>query len=124
MNNTDAVKKLRAVFKAVTDEAAQNEEFAAKLAKAIGLDDGKKAKPAAKSKRNPAVLNPVKMIAEDAAALEQRLTELSDAELKDIIAEYALDPARVSGRWRNKERLVAFIMDMAHKWAVKGDVFR
>ena len=121
------MKNLRKVFKVITDEAAQNEKFAAKLAAAFGAVEAKaKTKPAAAktTRRDPAVLNPVKLITEDAAALEARLLSLEEKELKDIIAEFALDPARQASRLRKKEKLVAFIMERARQWATKGDVFK
>ena len=34
MNNADIAKKLRGVFKVITDEAAKNEQFAANIAAA------------------------------------------------------------------------------------------
>ena len=125
MGNADAVKKLRKLFKAITDEAARNEKFAADVAAALGIGD-EKSKPTAKktNRRDPAVLNPVKLIAEDAADLETRLLSLGEKELKDIIAEFALDPARQSSRLRKKEKLVALIMERAQQWATKGDVFK
>ena len=126
LGNADIIKKLRSVFKVITDEATHNEQFAANIATALGLID-KKAKPTATKKsnrRDPAVLNPIKLITEDEKTLEKRLNELSDKELKDIIAEFALDPAHVASRWRKKEKFVALIMDMSRQWATKGNAFR
>ena len=125
MNSAATVKKLRALFKVITDEAAKNEKFAESIAKAMGLNEPKtKPATAKKARRDPAVLNPVQMIADDAARLEQRLLNLSEKELKDIIAEYALDPSRVSSRWRKKEKLAELIMERAKQWATKGDAFK
>ena len=125
MNNADIAKKLRGVFKVITDEAAKNEQFAANIAAALGFGETKIKPPAKKStRRDPAVLNPVKLIAEDEKALELRLLDLSDKELKDIIAEFALDPAHVSSRWKKKEKFVALIMEMSRQWATKGNAFR
>ena len=121
----DLTKKLRAFFKVIVDEAGANEEFAAKIDKALGFsDEPKKKATTTRKRRDPAVLNPIQMIIDGDNGLEEKLYALELSQLKDIIAQYNLDVTNRSRSWRKKERIVGLIMEMARAWATKGDVFR
>ena len=123
------INRLAAV---IIDEASQNPAFADKLQNAIMAADYESATdkkqeqtaPKRKRRRDPALLNPIDMIQEDEAKLIGRLHEFSEKELKDIIAEYRLDPSQRAMYWRNRERLIQFILDTARRRAAKGDAFR
>ena len=120
----DFTKKLRAFMKVVTDEAEANETFAKKIETALGFADAPKRILRQTKRREPAVLDPVKMMIDGDNTVEEKLNALEISQLKDIIAEYNLDSAHLSKNWRKKERLINLIMDSARQWATKGDAFR
>lgn len=124
-----AISRLAAV---IIEEASYNQTFADKLQNAImGTDCGSatgadSAQNTAKHKRrrDPSLLNPIDMIMEDEDKCNQALHELSEKQLKDIIAEYRMDPSQRAMHWRNRERLIQLILDTARRRAAKGDAFR
>jgi hypothetical protein len=57
-------------------------------------------------------------------ALRARLEGLEIPALKRIITQHGLDTSRLAQKWRDKERLVTFILERIIARAEKGDVFR
>jgi hypothetical protein len=60
---------------------------------------------------------------EGADPLRSKLRQLSIQELKGIISFHRLDPSRKSSKWKNPDKLIGLIMDMAVNRAKHGDVF-
>ena len=116
---------------AVADEAARNAAFAKTLSVILG-DDGKipsvrTAKQSAIRKggrRAPAVLDPVDVVRDGAGQLRDRLQSLDLTQLLDIIAEYGMDPGKLVMKWKDRDRVIERIVDMALARATKGDAFR
>lgn len=130
----DSVNILRQLMSAVIEEAEHNEKFLQKLE---GILEGKDiaAKKAGSSKKNkgtgrpsnrrePAVLDPVALVSEDEKLLIEKLQELTDTQLKDIIADYGMDTSRLAMKWKDRGRLINLITDTARRRASKGDAFR
>lgn len=122
-------KKIRALYNLVIEEAEKNEEFVTSLEKIFsGEAENSKDKNTAGAKRgsnrrDQAVLDPIKL-AEDGNLTEEVLKPLTEKELKDIVAEYGMDPSKLAMKWKNKERLIRLILDTSFRRASKGDAFR
>jgi hypothetical protein len=56
--------------------------------------------------------------------LRNRLRQLSLDQLRDIIAEYGMDPDKLAMKWKSTERLVDRIVEVARGRSTKGDAFR
>lgn len=56
--------------------------------------------------------------------IDLREYEGTSKQVKDIIAEYRMDPSQRAMHWRNRERLIQLILDTARRRAAKGDAFR
>ena len=56
-------------------------------------------------------------------ALRLKLNQLGIEQLKKIVAHEGFDPARLTPKWKNKERLVKLIIDRVEARSKKGDVF-
>lgn len=121
-------KNMKALFALIVDEAEKNEEFASSLSKIFGGDiietkvkdsSGKRAS----NRRDKAVLDPIKLAEDDRLSVEV-LSPLSEKELKDIIADYGMDPSKLAMKWKNKDRLIQLILDTSFRRASKGDAFR
>lgn len=121
-------KKLQAFFKAVIDEAESNDEFAKKIIDALYKDSEisilKTETKRGANRRDPAILDPIRMVMDGDDSLKECLESLSDKELKDIIADYGMDPSKLAMKWKNRERLINLILDTAIRRASKGDAFR
>jgi len=76
-------------------------------------------------RREPAKLDPFKILAEGGEhALTARLAELDQEELRDIVAQYGMDPRRLVMKWRDPERIREHIMATTVQRSRKGDAFR
>lgn len=120
--------KVAALFEAILVEIRRNPEFAEKLAIALeGLGKGTDTEAPKKGKggrRAPAVLDPVAVYQEGDAILRQRLAALDLEQLRDIVAEYGMDPGKLVLKWKTKERVIDHIVDTASARAKKGEAFR
>lgn len=128
--NLLALKKL---FRAIEREAADNPSFRARLQAALQDEKGvreirpsdreRESRP--RNKRSPAALDPLQIIAsigED--GLRHQLEPLTSEQLKDIISEFGMDPARLAMKWANRERLREHVVSTALARSKKGDAFR
>ena len=76
-------------------------------------------------RREPAKLDPFKVLAEGGEhALTVRLAELDPEELRDIVAQYGMDPRRLVMKWKDSERLREHIVFTTVQRSRKGDAFR
>ena len=124
---------IRGLAEAVIDEANNNENFKAKLENVLNFQgvptvdkSQKKGSKGGRSanRRDPAVVDPIALITEGEDRLIERLKGLTDKELKDIIADYAMDPSKLAMKWKDRERLINHIIDASRRRASKGDAFR
>ena len=128
---------LRDFMKVVNEEAARNPEFAEQLRLVFKLDmptqpsktasatsrEGSKAgRPA--NRRPPAVLDPVTLALRGEEALRAELSSLTLEQLRDIVADYGMDPGRLVMKWKSPNRVIDRIVEISISRAHKGDVFR
>ena len=131
---------LNLLMKVVIEEAERNPEFEAKLnhalgslsaskrkqskqsldAKPVGADETKRGK----NRRPPAALDPVQVARKGEADLRTALEKLSLDQLRDIVAEYGMDPSRLVMKWVDSARVVDRIVELSIARARKGDAFR
>ena len=76
------------------------------------------------NRRDPAVINPVEVIEGGEDVLREKLDNLTEKELKDIIAYYGMDSTKLSMKWKKRDRLINFIIETSVRRASKGDAFR
>ena len=128
---------LRNFVKVVSDEAERNAEFAeqlrvvfkldiptgpAKTASAASGEGSKTGRPA--NRRPPAVLDPVTLALQGEEALRAELSSLTLEQLRDIVADYGMDPGRLVMKWKTPNRVIDRIVEISISRAHKGDVFR
>ena len=136
--NTKLRKSLRNLTKAIVEEAERNPQFEQQLKEALGLNDdqrkagrtsrprsGPKVKPGGRRhRRTPAVLDPIKLAQVSEQTLRERLISLSIEQLKDIVAEYGMDPSKLVMKWKSHDNIVNRIVEISIVRAQKGDAFR
>lgn len=76
------------------------------------------------NRRSPAVFDPVLLVKNGIAHLRDQLQVLSLEQLRDVIAEYGMDPGNKAMRWKDTAKVVEFILEIAHLRESKGDAFR
>lgn len=120
---------LKALYDIIIAEAEENPKFASELSNVFGSEDldykpkNAKIKRNSSSRRDKAVLDPIKLAEEEKLTIEV-LEPLSEKELKDIIADYGMDSSKLAMKWKDKSRLVQLILDTSFRRASKGDAFR
>ena len=131
-------RAMQNLAKAISEEAERNPEFEARIREAIGLpalDDSASRSgqgnrphngdpPRGRNRRTPATLDPIQLVQEGEELLREQLALLTLEQLKDIVAEYGMDPSKLVMKWRTSERIANHIVDMAISRARKGDAFR
>jgi hypothetical protein len=125
-------KTLAALAKVIADEADQNERFRGQVEEALGLSHptrgGEPAPPDEPKRkggrRTPAVLDPVDLARRGEGDLRARLTSLDLEQLRDIVAQYGMDPGKLVMKWRDVDRVVDKIVELAVARANKGNAFR
>lgn len=129
---------LNRLIRVVIDEAERNPDFEAALNDALGSTPSKR-KPSktealghvedgeakrGKNRRAPAALDPVLVVRDGEPALRIELEKLSLEQLRDIVAEYGMDPGRLVMKWNTPERVIDRIVEMSIARAHKGNAFR
>ena len=131
-------KTLYALVKEISQEAATNPAFRARLEAVLSLNERKKpnkstpkareaksAQPKRPSNRRPpAVLDPVHLAKQGEDILRSELAKLDIEQLRDVVAEYGMDTGKLIMRWRDPDRIVERIVDVARGRAQKGSAFR
>ena len=117
-------KKLKDLFKVILEEVQCNEKFKNKIYKVLenGNNNAKRSR-----KKNVIIkpkLNPLEVILEGERILMDKLLTLEISDLKDIIKFYEMDNTNSSSRWRKKERLVNYIVDVSKSRISRGNAFR
>ncbi|QQP94999.1 hypothetical protein [Lysobacter enzymogenes] len=130
---------LNRVVRAVIEEAERNPDFESALIEALSPASAKRkgskdggGKPATevddikrgKNRRNPAAFDPVQLIRDGEPVLRRALEKLSLEQLRDIVADYGMDPGRLVMKWNTPERVVDRIVEMSVARAQKGNAFR
>ncbi len=118
-------KILRAVFKEVIVELKTNPQFAKRIEGALGDRlRTQRAKTNRANRRSRPVIDPYESYTTSEEKLREALAPLHEEQLKDVIAEYGMDQARLAMKWKSRDRLVEHIVTTVSTRARKGDAFK
>lgn len=125
-------QRLSALFSVITEEAEKNESFRVNIERALGIDASPGgpqpgAGGAAKQRggrRTPAVLDPVELARQGEDALRAKISVLTLDQLRDIVAQYGMDPGKLVMKWKDVNRVMDRIVELALARSTKGDAFR
>lgn len=119
---------VRSFMTVIIDEIESNPDFAGKISSALGLDnpDGivEQRKKRRGGRRAPALLDPVTSYSKGESLLREELELLDLEKLRDIVAEYGMDPGKLVMKWKTKQRVIDHIVETAANRAKKGEAFR
>lgn len=142
MNLKDTLIRIATV---VAEEATRNPEFQVRLEAAFATSepaalhssspsrassqrgaevDGKNMRKRRGGRRSPAVLDPIDLVVHGEVRLREQLASLELDLLHDIVAQYGMDPGKLVMKWRDRDRVINRIVEMALARATKGDAFR
>jgi hypothetical protein len=125
-------KTLSALAQAIAAEADRNPDFRARLEHVLSLSRPSVGRPSsglAESKRKggrrtPAVLDPVELARQGEDRLRARLVSLDLERLRDIVAQFGMDPGKLVMKWKDSNRVIDRIVEVSLARATKGDAFR
>jgi len=132
-------KAVTNLLRVIADEVERNPDFERRIAAALGLEEqpnlpdqqDRQTEVAAastgqrpKNRRPPPVLDPVEIARAGEDALRTRLATLSIEQLKDIVAEFGMDPGKLVIKWKSADRIIDRIVEISMPRAQKGDAFR
>ena len=138
-------RRLRELLTVVLAEVRRNPSFAERLAgvlgnagspsaqqgketatKPKGLEKGSSDARGSKrgNRRAPALVDPVGEIEQGEDYLRTRLRRLDLEQLRDVVAEYRMDPNKLVMKWKDRERVIDHIVTTSVARGRKGDAFR
>lgn len=80
--------------------------------------------PRGSRRRAPAIMDPFELYRRDPVALQPALEQLDIEQLKDVVAQYAMDARRLALKWKTPERLIELIERVVDQRMRKGEAFR
>ena len=119
--------RIRAFMETVIEEARSNPGFKQRIEQALSGETAETVdvrKRGGSRRRNPPSLDPFAVYSQGEEHLRNALSNLDIEQLKDIVAGYGMDRARLALRWRTPERLINLIVSTVRSRAQKGDAFR
>lgn len=125
-------KRLSALISTIIAEAEKNESFRTNVERALGINAStgvpqSRAEETIKQRkwrRTPAVLDPVELVRQGENELRAKLSVLTLDQLLDIVAQYGMDPGKLVMKWKNLQRIINHIVELALTRSTKGDAFR
>lgn len=125
-------QRLSALVSAIIEETGKNESFRVNIERALGINDppsvagqrGEGTIRQRKGRRTPAVLDPVELARQGESVLREKLSVLTLDQLRDIVAQYGMDPGKLVMKWKDTNRVTDRIVEIALARSTKGDAFR
>jgi hypothetical protein len=123
-------RRIAAVLQVIADHARRDPHFLAELERALRMRDRtygvtSPARGERPHRRAPAVIDPFEVLHADGAdGLRERLNSLSLDQLRDIVAEYRIEPYTLAMKWKTPGRIADLIVSTIDQRSRKGEVFR
>lgn len=131
-------RTLNGLLREVLSEADANPAFRARLEAALAPEETAKPTKARSrtreggspqpkrpsNRRAAAVLDPVHLARQGEDVLRAELAKLDVERLRDIVADFGMDPGKLVLKWRDSERIIDRIVEIARGRAQKGSAFR
>jgi hypothetical protein len=128
-------KVLNALFKEIIQHSEENPEFRSRLERALSATTKVAIDPVPpknegahfkrhRNRRPAAILDPIHLARMGEDVLRTELRKLNIEQLRDIVAEYGMDTGKLVLKWRDAERVIDRIVELAQGRAQKGSAFR
>ncbi len=124
--------RLEAVVNAIAAEARRRPDFLVSLERALELmppasqvtrrRGGAGSRP---HRRPSAAIDPFRVLRDGGIdSLRAQLAQLSLDQLRDVVAQYRIEPYTLAMKWKSPSRLIALIAETIGQRSRKGDAFR
>lgn len=80
--------------------------------------------PPRSNRRARAAVDPGALYRTSPDVLRAALDRLDVEQLKDVVAQYAMDPGKLAMKWRTRDRLIELIVTKTETRVKKGSAFR
>lgn len=137
-------ERLAELCEIVADEAERNTEFRRRLEEVLSprpvnlsVDRGDHVRESKsrgdrpitdfarkRGRRTPAVLDPLGLARQGEDVLRKELSSLDIEQLKDVVAQYGMDPGKLVMKWKDTARIIDRIAELSLARSTKGDAFR
>jgi hypothetical protein len=125
-------KPLLDLARVIADYAERDPMFADQIVEALGLKEKSPLRPLPtrcnttrpKNRRPAAVLDPIQLVRDGEAQLRAALSGLTLEQLRDVVADYGMDPGKLVMKWKDADRIADRIVEISLARAQKGDAFR
>ena len=129
-------RTLTSLVNVIVEEAGRNPEFRERVETALNVvkpSPKPTEKPAKRTgteekrkggRRASAVLDPIDLAKHGEKGLRDQLANLDIERLLDIVAQYGMDPGKLVMKWKDRDRVIDRIVELALGRATKGDAFR
>jgi hypothetical protein len=127
-------EKLASLAIVIADEAERNSGFRRQLEAALAsqqpgllaVDEDKGGADVHRKggRRTPSVIDPLVLARQGEDILRQELSRLDIEQLKDVVAQYGMDPGKLVMKWKDAGRIIHRIVELSLARSTKGDAFR
>lgn len=135
-------RRLKALLDVVLAEMRANPSFAEKVEAILDPPPRDTATPGAEPRRHDAraapadgaakrgnrraasLVDPLTAIQSGQQHLRNQLEPLTLEQLRDVLADYRMDPSKLAMKWKDRERVIDHIVATAVERGQKGDAFR
>jgi hypothetical protein len=126
-------QRLSALVSAIIEETQKNKSFRENVEHALGINTSTGASqpwPVGKTRqkkgrRTPALHDPVELARQGGEGeLRAKISELTLDQLRDIVAQYGMDPGKLVMKWKDINRVIDRIVEVSLARSTKGDAFR
>jgi hypothetical protein len=131
-------QSLNELLRVIVEEADRNSEFRQRIELALNLihrtsdrtEENKVRSSSAavgqrpRNRRPLPVVDPIEVAKSGEAALRATLAKLTLEQLRDVVAEYGMDPGKLVLKWKAADRIIDRIVEISLARAQKGDAFR
>ena len=76
------------------------------------------------NRRAASLVDPLTVIQSGQQQLRNQLAPLDLEQLRDVMADYRMDPSKLAMKWKDRERVIDHIVATAVERGQKGDAFR
>jgi hypothetical protein len=117
-------QRLRRIFRVLAEVVEKDPTLSKRIEEALDGSAGKSPPSQNRRRRKPALLDPFTEYSQGEESLLAKLRQLDIEALKDIVAQYGMDPSMLVMKWKSLNRLVDHIMTTVRARAQRGDAFR
>lgn len=117
-------QRLQHIFSVLAEAVKKDPILSQRIEEAIGGSVAQSPQSQKRSRRKPALFDPFAEYSHGEGSLLAKLRQLDVEALKDIVAQYGMDPSKLAMKWKTSDRIIDHIVTTVRARAQRGDAFR